>query len=86
VAPYTAPIVRRIAEIDHLFTIDENGRALRALRSYKPDAIIFAKPELKLAVDAVLARVGIRVGTGYRLYSGLFTHRVKEHRKEGGEH
>lgn len=86
VSPYTAPIVRRIAEVDHVFTVDAKGRGLRALRAYRPDAIVFAKPELRLALDAVLARIRVRIGTGYRFYSGLFTHWVYEHRKLGGKH
>lgn len=86
VSRYTAPIVRRIAEIDRVFTPDERGRALTTLRSHRPDAIVFARPEFRLALDALLARIDVRIGTGYRLYSGLFTRWVYEHRKMGAKH
>lgn len=86
VSPYTAPLVRRIPEIDDVFTVDRHGRAREALRASHPDAIVFAKPELRLALDAFRARIPRRIGTGYRLYSGLFTQWVYEHRKTGTEH
>lgn len=86
VTPYTAPIVKRIAEIDRVLTISKLRRGLHVMRLYKPDAIIFAKPEFKLALEALIARIDVRVGTGYRLYSGLFTRWVYEHRRSGQKH
>jgi len=86
VRPYTAPIVRRVAEIDQVLTISEMRRGLHMMRLYKPDAIIFAKPDPKLALEAMLARIDVRIGTGYRYYSGLFTRWVYEHRRKGAKH
>ncbi|MBS1910758.1 MAG: glycosyltransferase family 9 protein [Bacteroidetes bacterium] len=86
VTPYTAPIVRRIAEVDEVLTITEVRSGLHVLKAYKPDAIIFAKPDFRLALEAVIARVDVRVGTGYRWYSGLFTRWVYEHRRTGAKH
>lgn len=86
VTPYTAPIVRRIAEVDRVLTISQMRRGLHVMRIYKPNAIIFAKPDVKLALEAMIARVDVRIGTGYRYYSGLFTRWVYEHRKKGAKH
>jgi ADP-heptose:LPS heptosyltransferase len=86
VTPYTSPIVRRIAEVDRVLTISTMRRGLHVMRIYKPDAIIFAKPDPKLALEAVMARIDVRIGTGYRLYSGLFTRWVYEHRRKGAKH
>jgi ADP-heptose:LPS heptosyltransferase len=86
VRPYTAPIVRRVAEIDRVLTVDGAAGAIRLLRSERPDAIIFARPEFRLALEAVVARVDVRIGTGYRWYSGLFTRWVYEHRRKGEKH
>jgi len=86
VRPYTAPIVQRIAEIDRVLTISKLRRGLHVMRIYKPDAIVFARPEFKLALEALIARIDVRIGTGYRLYSGLFTRWVYEHRRSGQKH
>jgi ADP-heptose:LPS heptosyltransferase len=86
VAPYTAPIARRIAEIDTVMTSSTMRGDLRMMRRYRPDAIIFARPEPKLALKALLARIDVRIGTGYRFYSGLFTRWVYEHRRKGTKH
>ncbi|MEO5929968.1 MAG: glycosyltransferase family 9 protein [Candidatus Kapaibacterium sp.] len=86
VTPYTAPIVRRIAEVNQVLTLTTMRRGLHLMRIYKPDAIIFARPDPKLALEAVLARIDVRIGTGYRYYSGLFTRWVYEHRRKGAKH
>lgn len=86
VTPYTAPIVRRIAEVDQVLEISDLRGGLGIMRKYKPDAIIFAKPEFKLAAESVIARIDVRIGTGYRFYSGLFTRWVYEHRRKGAKH
>jgi heptosyltransferase-3 len=86
VQPYTAPIVRRIAEIDQVLPVSDFRRALHLMRITKPDAVIFARPEFRLALDALLARIDVRIGTGYRWYSGLFTRWVYEHRRKGERH
>lgn len=86
VTPYTAPIVKRIAEVNEVLAITEMRRGLHMFKIYKPDAVIFAKPDFRLALEAVLARIDVRVGTGYRWYSGLFTRWVYEHRRTGAKH
>lgn len=86
VQPYTAPIVRRIAEINHVLPVSGFRRALHLMRINTPDAVIFARPELRLAFDAVVAGIDVRIGTGYRWYSGLFTRWVYEHRRKGEKH
>lgn len=86
VTPYTAPIVRRIREINDVLTISQLRKGTHLFRIYRPDAVIFARPEFRLAVDALLARIDVRVGTGYRFYSGLFTRWVYDHRRKGTKH
>lgn len=86
VAPYTAPLLRRIAEVDQVVTVSEGRRGLHVMKVYAPDAIIFARPEFKLALDALRARIDVRIGTGYRWYSGLFTRWVYDHRRKGARH
>src|SRR5215218_529568 len=56
------------------------------MKVYDPDAIIFARPEFQLALEALMARIDVRIGTGYRWYSGLFTRWVYDHRRKGARH
>lgn len=86
VTPYTAPLVRRIREIDTVLTLTPKRTGLHLMRIYKPDAVIFARPEFRLALDATIARIDVRIGTGYRFYSGLFTRWVYDHRRRGVKH
>ncbi len=86
VRPYISHIVHRIREIDHAFTLPESGKGLEIFRQYKPDAVIFAKPEFRLALEAVRAGIDVRIGSGYRWYSGLFTRWVYDRRTDRGSH
>lgn len=86
VRPYISHLVERIGEIDQTITLPESGKGLDVFRQYQPDAIIFAWPEFGLALDAVRARIDVRIGTGYRWYSGLFTRWVYDKRKKGDSH
>jgi ADP-heptose:LPS heptosyltransferase len=86
VRPEIAPIANRIDEIDRVLSVSKLRKALQVLRIYRPDAMIFANPEFKLALEALIARVDVRIGTGYTWYSGLFTRWVYDHRREGAKH
>lgn len=86
VRPYTAPLVERIAEVDKVLSLADRKGARPLIKGYHPDAIIFAKPDFRLALDALMARVDVRIGTGYRWYSGLFTRWVYDRRKHGRGH
>jgi ADP-heptose:LPS heptosyltransferase len=50
------------------------------------DAAVFLKPFRRLMTAAWLARVPLRVGTGYRWYSFLLNRRVYEHRRDFSRH
>lgn len=80
----------------------EGHKAIDEVMLYKPDESVFhlAKrikqknfelavvvfPDFKVALALWLARVPIRVGTGYRLFSLLFNKKVFEHRKYAQKH
>ena len=86
VRPYISHLVDRIEEIDRTFTLPPNGSGRRIMKEYCPDAIIFAHPDVRLAIDAMLAKIDVRVGPGYRWFSGLFTRWVYDRRSRGGSH
>jgi heptosyltransferase-3 len=89
---YTGQIVQGNPDLDEiLWYDDERGpvpffRMLRTLRQKRFDVVIVARPELRLALLMACARVPIRVGTAFRFYSVLFTHRVFEHRRFAEKH
>lgn len=56
------------------------------LSGVRIDAAIFLKPFRRLMTAAWLARVPLRVGTGYRWYSFLLNRRVYEHRRDFSRH
>lgn len=89
---YTADLVSDHPFVDSYLNYDHNDRPtpffrLRAiLRSERFDVVIHTHPRIRLALLTWLARIPVRVGTGYRWYSMLFNRRVYEHRKDAQRH
>src|SRR5437016_2976412 len=85
---YAAPILDHHPDLDEIRTITgrEYLRELVALFRRAIDAVVFLKPFKRLMWAAFLARVPIRVATGYRWYSLLANRRVYEHRKDFSKH
>ncbi len=50
------------------------------------DTVIFLFPVPDWAFAAFFARIPVRIGTGYRIYSFLFNRRIYVHRKYGDRH
>jgi len=85
---YTREVVEGHPHIDQVL-IDEGQSPFALagkLREQQFDMALALHPTVRLALAMFLARIPTRVGTGYRLYSLLFTHRVYEHRKKGERH
>ncbi|HEX5645679.1 MAG TPA: glycosyltransferase family 9 protein [Nitrospira sp.] len=87
-SPITAPLLEGHPDIDYVRTVRFNDplRVLRAAFSNGVDATIFLKPFRRLMWAAYLARVPIRVATGFRWYSVLANRRVFEHRSDFMRH
>ena len=87
-SPITAPILERHPDVDYVRTarITDPLRNLRAAFSGGVDAAVFLKPFRRLMWAAFLARVPIRVATGFRWYSLLANRRVFEHRSDFMRH
>jgi len=85
---YTADVVDSYAEKIETIFYDKVPffQMIKVIREKKFDAVVVAKSSWRLALLFFLARVPIRVGTGYRLYSFLFNKKVYEHRKNGNKH
>ena len=86
---YTLPIVE-----DHPFVdknwIEEEFDSFRSkvnfLKVNQFDGVIFLHPEKGWAFTTFLARIPLRIGTGYRAYSIFFNKKVFIHRKSGNRH
>lgn len=85
---YAAPVLAHHPDLDEVLTVtgQEPLRALIQLYRRNVDAAIFLKPFRRHMTAAWLARVPLRIGTGYRWYSWLLNRRVYEHRSDFSRH
>lgn len=95
VRAYTEEIVRDHPDVDEILLFDEKHEIHRfsdlwhwsqKLRKLNFDAALMLYPTFNLALITFMARIPIRVGTGYRAYSFLFNERVYHHRKTAARH
>jgi heptosyltransferase III len=91
-SPYTGDVVRGNRFVDELIWYEEGGEPvpfksmLRRIRHGQFDAVIVVHPTPRLAWLMFRAGIPVRIGTGYRHYSFLFTTRIFEHRKDAKKH
>jgi len=89
VRKYTLPIVNDHIHV-HKSWIEEDYITLKTkikfLKENQFTGAIFLHPESIWALAAFMARIPIRIGTGYRGYSFLFNQKIFEHRKHGNRH
>ncbi len=87
-SPVVAPILDHHPDVDYVRTMRWTDRLedLRTALSDGVEATIFLKPFRRLMWAAFLARVPIRVATGYRWYSLLANRRIYDHRSDFSKH
>jgi heptosyltransferase-3 len=89
---YTAELVESDHNVDEIITYDKNGisipffELIENIRQGKYDVVFHTHPRFRLALITWLAGIPVRVGTGYRWYSFLFTQKIYEHRKDASFH
>ncbi|CAG0930006.1 heptosyltransferase III [Planctomycetaceae bacterium] len=89
---YTGEIVRNHPHVNAFIWHDDAGEPrasstlIAEVRAQRFDTVFLVHPTPRLAW--IMARAGIpqRIGTGYRYYSVLMTHRVFEHRTDAKYH
>ena len=83
-----APVLSHHPDLDavHTITGQESFRELVSLFRQDWEAALFLKPYRRLLAAAYVARVPLRVATGYRWYSLLANRRVYEHRRLFNKH
>ncbi len=89
---YTKSVAEGQTELTSILLYDRNGVAksfwtmLGELRAEHFDVAFVVFPRFRIALLMMLAGIKVRVGSGYRWYSFLFTNRVFEHRKTAEKH
>ena len=85
---YAAPVFEHHPDLDRVLTYTgpEQFGELVALFRQGVDAAVFLKPFRKLMLASWMARVPLRVATGYRWYSFLANRRVYQHRSDFSKH
>ncbi len=85
---HAAPLFDHHPDLDEVVAVTghESLRELAAAFRHGYDAAIFLKPFRNLMIAAWLARVPLRVATGYRWYSVLANRRVYQHRSDFSKH
>lgn len=88
VSPVVVPLLDHHPDVDYVRTVrfTDSVSVLRQAFAGGVDAAVFLKPFRRMMWAAWLARVPIRVATGYRWYSPLANRLVYEHRSEFSEH
>ena len=89
---YTSEIARDDRHVDRILYYDNAMsqipflKLVSTLRSEQFDVVLHTHPRFRLALITWLARIPVRVGTGYRWYSFFFNRKVYEHRKDAARH
>ena len=82
VRKYQAPLLEQHPDVDEILLIEE----VKPSNLKKFDVFIDVFPRFKTALMAIKARIKIRIGTAYRLWSFLYNRRVKIHRQPSVTH
>lgn len=84
---YVEPLLYQCPVIDQAVYADRTpGGVAQALHEICPDAVFFPRPVMSEALAAFIRRIPLRVGSLYRLYSPLFSHKIPEHRSDARFH
>lgn len=91
VRKYTRELIEKHSCVSEVLQWEENGERtlseyVKIVKDRQFDIAIVPYPRFILALIIFLAGVPVRVGTGYRWYSFLFTHKIFEHRKDAKRH
>ena len=86
IASYTAPIIQNHPFIDEYIIFENNKDILHEITAKNFDTAILVHPTFTLAKLLFKSKIPVRISTGFRWYSFLFTNKIFEHRKYGTKH
>lgn len=87
VRPDLVPLARCVPIVDEVLVADGDGTRLRnEIARFRADLVVCISRGAAVPLAAAGVGVRERVGTGYRVYSPLFTRAVNERRRAGNRH
>ena len=88
VSSYASPVLQNNPHFDRVLVYDSTRHRslLETLRQNKYDLTILVYPRPGLAWLVFRAGIAVRIGTAYRWYSLLFTHKINQHRSRVEKH
>jgi len=79
---YVEPVLYNCGVVDRVIYIEDFGQDFKKIfKAYTPNIAFFPRPRFNEVYYAYKSNVPVRVGSAYRWYSFLFTHKIKDHRK-----
>jgi heptosyltransferase-3 len=78
---YTKALLESTLNENEYYCIENQDDLKRYLFKNKIDVAFFPRPRFNEALSSLAARVKLRIGSAYRLYSFLFNYKIKDHRK-----
>ncbi len=87
-SPKAAPMFDHLSEVDEVMTATPQDPMKELIKLFRQDfdAAVFLKPNRRLLFAAYIARIPVRVASGYRWHSFLANRRVYQHRKDFSKH
>ena len=87
-SPVTAPILDHHPDVDYIRTVLFQAPISELVQAFSEgvDVVVFLKPFRRLMWAAFLAKIPVRVASGYRWYSLFANRRVYEHRSDFSKH
>lgn len=92
VREYTESLTRNNKYIDSTLILPvKNGKInyfklVSLIKKESFDTAIIVYPRLRISLAVWFSGIKQRIGSGYRLFSFLFTHKIYEHRRSGDKH
>jgi len=84
---YTEPLLINSPVLDKYFFLNDYENGIHDIfKEQKFHVAFFPRPKFNEAYTAFKNRIPLRIGSGYRIYSFLFNHRVYDHRKTATRH
>lgn len=79
---YVEPVLYNCKLVDRIIFIEDYKKDYKKIyNEFNPQVAFFPRPRFNEVYYAYKTNVPVRVGTAYRWYSFLFSHKIKDHRK-----
>ncbi|ROL58472.1 lipopolysaccharide heptosyltransferase family protein [Bacteroidetes/Chlorobi group bacterium Naka2016] len=79
---YVEPVLFKCQVVDNVVFIDDYENNFKTIfTNISPQVAFFPRPRFNEVYYAFKSNIPVRIGSAYRWYSFLFTHKIKEHRK-----